>query len=104
MGTMTLQKKRKNIDLPIDVLQKLSIMAAAQGKSLKAFIENVLISKADALKTEVKNPSPSDDDYFTDAANLTEVEERVKTYREGKADTTVVLQSPEDITNFINNL
>ena len=50
MATITLPKKRKNIDLPIDTLQKLSIMAASQGKSLKAFIEGLLISKAERLK------------------------------------------------------
>ena len=27
--------KRKNIDLPVDILQKLSIMAAARGQELK---------------------------------------------------------------------
>ena len=31
--------KRKNIDLPVETLQKLSLMAVAQGKSLKAYIE-----------------------------------------------------------------
>lgn len=31
MATIALEKKRKNIDLPVDVLQKLSIMAASQG-------------------------------------------------------------------------
>lgn len=31
--------KRKNIDLPVNTLQKLSIMAAAQGSSLKNFID-----------------------------------------------------------------
>ena len=41
----SLNIKRKNIDLPVDTLQKLSIMAVAQGKSLKNFIETVLISK-----------------------------------------------------------
>ena len=51
--------KRKNIDLPVDILQKLSIMAAAQGKSLKNFIETVLISKANTVAVEVsENPSP----------------------------------------------
>ena len=33
METVALQKKRKNIDLPVETLQKLSIMAASQGKS-----------------------------------------------------------------------
>lgn len=52
--------KRKNIDLPVDTLQKLSIMAVAQGKSLKNFIETILIAKANAVAIEVdENPSPS---------------------------------------------
>lgn len=37
-------------------------MAAAQGKSLKAFIESLLISKAETLKIEISNPSPSGDE------------------------------------------
>lgn len=41
--------KRKNIDLPVDTLKKLSIMAVAQGKSLKAYIEQLLISKANSI-------------------------------------------------------
>lgn len=104
MATAALEKKRKNIDLPVETLQKLSIMAASQGKSVKTFIENLLISKADTLRVEVLNPSPSDDPYFADPANLSEIEDRVKTYREGKVKATVILQSTEDITNFINSL
>ena len=50
--------KRKNIDLPVDTLQKLSIMAVAQGKSLKNFIETILIAKANTVAVEVsENPS-----------------------------------------------
>ncbi len=79
-------------------------MAAAQGKSLKAFIENLLVSKANTLKIEVSNPSPSGDPYFADPANLAEIEERVKAHKEGRVESTVVLQSAEDITNFINSL
>ena len=57
--------KRKNIDLPVDTLQKLSIMAVAQGKSLKKYIETVLISKANAINVEIsENPSPSGDQWF----------------------------------------
>ena len=100
MATIALQKKRKNIDLPIETLQKLSIMAASQGKSVKAFIEYILVSKADTLKIEVSNPSPSNDDYFANPANLAEVKE----HKEGKTKATVVLHSAEDITNFINSL
>lgn len=104
MGTLALQKKRKNIDLPVETLQKLSIMAASQGKSVKAFIESLLVSKAETLKIEITNPSPSGDPYFADPANLAEVEERIKEYKEGKVTATVVLRTAEEITNFINNL
>lgn len=104
MDAIILEKKRKNIDLPVDTLQKLSIMAASQGKSLKAFIENILILKADTLKIEVSNPSPSGDPYFADPSNLAEVEERVKAHKEGKVKATVVLQSVDDIKNFVNSL
>ena len=59
MATMTLEKKRKNIDLPVDVLQRLSVLAASQGKSLKAFIEHLLVVKANSISVEVlENPSP----------------------------------------------
>ena len=59
--------KRKNIDLPVDTLKKLSLMAVAQGKSLKAYIEQVLISKANGITIEVsENPSPSGDKWFDD--------------------------------------
>lgn len=54
--------KRKNIDLPVETLQKLSLLAVAQGKSLKGYIESLLISKADSVSIEIKeNPSPSGD-------------------------------------------
>lgn len=104
MATIALDKKRKNIDLPLDALQKLSIMAASQGKSVKAFIENILVTKANSLTSEVSNPSPSNDPYFVEPANLTEIEKRAKKHKEGKVKSTVVLQSAEDIRNFINNL
>lgn len=104
MATITLEKKRKNIDLPVDVLQKLSIMAAAQGKSVKAFIENLLVAKANTLTIEISNPSPSNDPYFAETANLTEIEQRVKAHKEGKTKATVILRSSEDINNFINDL
>ena len=105
MATIAIEKKRKNIDLSVDTLKKMSIMAASQGKSLKAFIENILETKANSLSVEVSsNPSPSGDPWFDDPENMAEVEKRVKAYKEGKVKTTVVLQSTEDITNFINSL
>lgn len=66
--------KRKNIDLPVDTLQKLSIMAAAQGKSLKKYIETLLITKAESIAVEVReNPSSSGDAWFDDIENMQSV-------------------------------
>lgn len=77
--------KRKNIDLPIDTLQKLSIMAAAQGKSLKNYIETILISKADTITVEVsENPSPSGDPWFNDPENMASVKRGINEIKAGK--------------------
>lgn len=85
MNTIALQKKRKNIDLPVETLQKLSIMAASQGKSLKAFIENILISKADNISIEVtSNPSPSGDPWFDNPENLASVMRSIEESKQGK--------------------
>lgn len=37
MATIAIEKKRKNIDLSVDTLKKLSLMAASQGKMRKGF-------------------------------------------------------------------
>lgn len=77
--------KRKNIDLPVDALQKLSIMAAAQGRSLKNFIETILIAKADSINVQVSdNPSPSGDVWFDDSKNIAELNEGIAEYKHGK--------------------
>lgn len=44
--------KRKLIDIPDETFRKLSIMAAAEGNSLKAFIENLLITEASFVNDE----------------------------------------------------
>lgn len=44
--------KRKIIDIPEDTFRNLSIMAAAEGKNLKSFIESLLISQAKILNDE----------------------------------------------------
>lgn len=63
--------KRKNIDLPSDILRKLSIMAAAAGKSLKKYIEETMIDKANSANITVyENPSPSGDPWFDDPENI----------------------------------
>ena len=77
--------KRKNIDLPVDVLQKLSMMAVAQGRSLKAYIEQLLIAKANSISIEVhENPSPSGDEWFENAENLDSVRRGIQEMNEGK--------------------
>jgi len=50
MGTVG--AKRKLIDIPEETFRKLSIMAAAEGNSLKAFIENLLITEASFINDE----------------------------------------------------
>ena len=48
-------------------------MAAAKGKSLKAYIENILVEEAEVLQVEVSvNPSPSGDTWFNDPAKGTD--------------------------------
>lgn len=77
--------KRKNIDLPVDTLQKLSIMAVAQGKSLKNFIETILITKANSVAVAVdENPSPSGDPWFNDPENMASVMRGVAEMKAGK--------------------
>lgn len=77
--------KRKNIDLPVETLQKLSLMAVAQGKSLKKFIETILITKANSITIEVnENPSPSGDPWFNDPGNMASVRRGIAEMNEGK--------------------
>lgn len=90
--------KRKNIDLPVDTLQKLSIMAAAQGKSLKNYIETVLISKANSISIEVtENPSPSGDTWFNDPENMSSVKRGIEEMEAGK----VRAYSMDEIKNIL---
>ncbi|MCM1452695.1 MAG: hypothetical protein NC102_10595 [Clostridium sp.] len=77
--------KRKNIDLPIETLQKLSLMAVSQGKSLKNFIETLLIAKADSIVVEVsENPSPSGDSWFNDPQNMASIHRGISEFKAGK--------------------
>lgn len=45
-------KKRKNIDLSPDTFRALSVLASANGKNLKAFIETILDNEAKMLNEE----------------------------------------------------
>ena len=81
----TVTVKRKIIDIPVETFQKLSLMAVAQGKSLKAYIESELIAKANSISVEVKeNPSPSNDDWFDNPDNIAELNKGIRDLKEGK--------------------
>ena len=54
MSTITLaSKKRKNIDLSEDTFRALSVIASANGKNLKAYIETILNNEAKMLNEEL---------------------------------------------------
>ena len=98
MATIAIEKKRKNIDLPVDTLKKLSIMAASQGKSVKAFIENLLETKANSLSIEVStNPSPSGDPWFDDPENMASVMRGIEDAKQGR----VTAYTIDDIKNLL---
>ena len=71
MNASVVEKKRKNIDIPIDTFRNLSIRAASEGRSLKSFIENLLVMEANAMSDEelylylVKN-KPQGDVYLNE--------------------------------------
>ena len=46
-------KKRKNIDLTEETFRALSVLASANGKNLKVYIENVLDNEAKMLNEEI---------------------------------------------------
>ena len=98
MATIAIEKKRKNIDLSVDTLKKLSIMAASQGKSVKAFIENLLETKANSLSIEVStNPSPSGDPWFDDPENMASVMRGIEDEKQGR----VTAYTIDDIKNLL---
>lgn len=45
-------KQRKLIDLPLEVLPKLQVLATKEGKSLKAYVEWLAIEKAKTVKDD----------------------------------------------------
>ncbi len=54
MSAITLaNKKRKNIDLTEDTFRSLSVLASANGKNLKAYIESILNDEAKMLNEEM---------------------------------------------------
>ena len=71
--------KRKSVDLPSDVLDRLSGMALRSGKTLKAYMESVLTGKA-----ELVSPSPSGDAWFDDEENISMVKDGIADLESGK--------------------
>ncbi len=60
-------------------------MAAAQGKSLKKYIETILIAKANTVAIEInENPSPSGDPWFNDPENMASVQRGIAEMKAGK--------------------
>jgi macrodomain Ter protein organizer (MatP/YcbG family) len=51
-STLEISKKRKNIDLPIDIYRNLSVKAENEGMKLKPFIEKLLAIEADLLNDD----------------------------------------------------
>lgn len=73
-------------------------MAASQGKSVKAFIENLLETKANSLSIEVStNPSPSGDPWFDDPENMASVMRGIEDAKQGKVTTYTI----DDIKNLL---
>jgi hypothetical protein len=60
-------------------------MAVSQGRSLKNFIETILINKANSISVEVsENPSPSGDSWFDDPGNMASVRRGIEEMKAGK--------------------
>lgn len=77
--------KRKNIDLPVDILQTLSLLAVSQGKSLKNYIETILIAKAQSVTIQItENPSPSGDEWFNNPENSAMVQRGIEDMKAGR--------------------
>jgi hypothetical protein len=51
---ITLEKKRKLIDVREDTLRTLSVKAAMEGTSLKKLIEEMLINEADKIEADAE--------------------------------------------------
>ena len=62
MSITQISKKRKNIDLSDETFRALSVLASANGKNLKLYIETILDNEAQMLNEEIiyrellKNP------------------------------------------------
>lgn len=79
---MDVSLQRSNIDLPADVMQKLSQLAIRSGKSLKSYMESVLTTKAHEARI-----SPSGDIWFDDPENIKLVQRGIEQLDRGEGKT-----------------
>lgn len=85
METKALGKQRETIELPVSIVGELTAMASAQGKTLKDFMEEVLIRVVKGVKNEkTANPSPSGDPWFDDPRNLEELQRGIDDAKAGR--------------------
>lgn len=90
--------KQEQIELPEYIEQKLTALAAAHGKSVKTFIEYLIIESVEALEDkDTGHPSPSHDPWFNDRSNLEMVEQGMAEEKAGR--TRIV--SMDDIRNIL---
>ena len=85
MATLTFPQ----ITLSPNILERLSQKAACSGKSLKAYIEDIVSDNAK------ESPSPSGDPWFDDPENIRMVEQGIAQYKRGNCRT----YSLDEITN-----
>lgn len=72
-------------------MQKLSLLAVAQGKSLKAYIENLLIAKANSVTINIQeNPSPSRDPWFMIPENVQFLQKGISEKEKGEGRTYTI--------------
>lgn len=97
MATISIEKKRKAVDLPIEAIRNLAVMAAAKGTSVKQYMEGILLSQAEQINAVIKNPSPSGDAYFADPRNIERILHSCEQAEQGKTNTL----KKEDINSFL---
>lgn len=71
------------LSLPEEALLQFSMSAKAAGKSLKTYIEQLLVSDAKA-EARRNNPSPSGDTWWNDPRNVAEVDAGIADYKAGR--------------------
>ena len=87
METTEFLKQRKAVDLPVEAVRSLAMAAAAKGISLKKYMENIILEQANAIDAALNNPSPSGDNYCSDARNIKRIQHSREEAMQGKVTT-----------------